>query len=92
VRKVLFLVGVVGMVGCGANPITPTATPTVATVVDASAVALHWPVADPSGEYGKEDPNYPPDPSQCPVGWNVTYNGHNFVCRAPVCCDAVFPH
>jgi hypothetical protein len=77
---------------------SPTA-PSVSSPVAAAALtstatdnqAKHWPVRHPDGAFGHEDPNYPPEPWQCPRGYNVVYNGWNFVCATPYCCDHEFP-
>jgi hypothetical protein len=78
---------------CTSSPTTPSLVPSVvaASVAGTAEQAKHWPVPDSDGQFGHEDPNYPPDPSQCPRGYNVVYNGWNFVCAAPVCCDHEMP-
>jgi hypothetical protein len=51
----------------------------------------HWPVPHPDGEFGHEDPAYPPEQWQCPPGYDVLYNGWNFVCDDPNDYDREMP-
>lgn len=72
------------------SPISPSVASLTPTAADNNQ-AKHWPVAHPDGAYGHEDSNYPPEPWMCPRGYNVVYNGWNFVCATPTCCDHEFP-
>src|SRR5262245_61720829 len=72
--------------------ISPVSPPVAALApVGSDNQAKHWPVPHPDGAFGHEDPNYPPEPRMCPRGYNVVYNGWNFVCATPYCCDHEFP-
>jgi hypothetical protein len=75
------------------SPSIPQVAATAAAITPAAtdSAVKHWPVAAPDGAYGHEDPNYPPAPWMCPRGYNVVYNGWNFVCAAPECCNHEFP-
>jgi hypothetical protein len=75
------------------SPTSPSVTATAAALSPTSTIsqAKHWPVPAADGQPGHEDPNFPPDPWQCPRGYAVFYNGWNFICKAPVCCDREFP-
>jgi hypothetical protein len=79
------------------SPTSPSLSPVATSGVALTPSAAddnqtkHWPVAHPDGAFGHEDPNYPPAPWMCPRGYNVVYNGWNFVCATPYCCDHEFP-
>ena len=78
------------------SPTSPSISPVAATSAALTPSAAdnavkHWPVAHPDGAFGHEDPNYPPAPWMCPRGYNVVYNGWNFVCATPQCCNHEFP-
>lgn len=66
---------------CG-NPVGPSEFRVTSTNTDVTRKNWNWPVyiSGPTG-YGKQDPNYPPLGSQCPVSYEPVYNGHNFVCE-----------
>lgn len=49
-----------------------------------------WPVPHPDRSFGKEDPRYPPRPDQCPSGYDIIYNGQNFLCASGT--DRELPH
>ena len=81
----------IGAAACS-NPVAPTVSPSaISTQVLASSPEKHWPVSHPDGQYEHEDPTYPPEAWQCPRGYDIVYNGWNFVCVRPVCCDREFP-
>jgi hypothetical protein len=79
------------------SPTSPSLSPAATNGVALTPSAAddnqtkHWPVPHPDGAFGHEDPNYPPAPWMCPRGYSVVYNGWNFVCATPVCCDHEFP-
>jgi hypothetical protein len=75
------------------SPTSPSIAPTAAALPSTGTANQfkHWPVQHPDGQYGHEDPNYPPEAWQCPRAYNIVYNGWNFMCVAPVCCDREFP-
>jgi hypothetical protein len=93
-RSVLFgAIALVLMFAACSNPASPSVSPVVAAAapVAADKQTKRWPVPHPDGAFGHEDPNYPPEPWQCPRGYNAVYNGWNFVCATPYCCDREFP-
>lgn len=70
------------LVGCEGAPTrpTPTANVALATAVPPAAAPV-WPVSHPDGQYGHEDPRYPPAEALCPVEYWPHYNGWNWLCE-----------
>lgn len=76
-------------VACGDSPTTPTPTGEVSSItLDAlptapPPVAPRWPQPHPSGQWGREDPNFPPTGNQCPPTYRPHYNSWNWICVNP---------
>ena len=75
------------------SPVAPTvsALNELPGPLSTSFTPKHWPVQHPDGGYGHEDPAYPPEPWQCPRGWDIIYNGNNFICDDPNSYDREMP-
>ena len=76
------------------NPVAPSVSAlnrTAPAPVSRSSDTKQWPVQHPDGKFGHEDPAYPPESWQCPRGYDVVYNGWNFVCDDPTDYDREMP-
>jgi hypothetical protein len=76
------------------NPVTPSvsaADRTTLAIISRSSDLKQWPVPHPDGIFGHEDPAYPPEAWQCPRGYDVYYNGWNFICDDPADTDREMP-
>jgi len=81
--RVLMAVALAAMLaaGCGGSPTRPSPVSAPAVTVAAPIAVPVWPVAHPDGQFGHEDPRYPPAVSLCPVDYWPRYNGWNWLCE-----------
>lgn len=73
----------IGACGGRTSPVAPTIGVAPITIVPPRVGELEksWPQQHPDGQYGHQDPAYPPIASQCPSSYRPVYNNWNWVCE-----------